>query len=380
MQESAVLPTLIFIPDIGGFTKFVKQTEISHSQHIIQELLEVLIDANEIDLVVSEIEGDAVLFYRSGKTPTAGELLGQVQRMYTAFHAHLKRYEVLRICHCGACRSAGGLKLKFVAHYGDVALRKIKDYQKLFGEDVISAHRLLKNQVPLGEYALFTDSLMMACGTWSDVGQTAWSDPVSGDDEYDVGVIEYCYIPLEPLMARVPEPTVEDYSLPGVTTRILEHERVIEAPIELAFSVLADHSVRHKWLVYTDNVEDVNHAIAQTGSSHLCVRHGSEQNLRWFSYDFKYRDDVISFCETERDLGITVVYKLTKIGERLTRIQMNYLMERNPVKELIIKLFQYKKLMREAVANLDGLNDYCASIVSSGGEHRVQIVLQPEPR
>ncbi|HUF09752.1 MAG TPA: DUF2652 domain-containing protein [Rhodothermales bacterium] len=375
MQEPAALPTLIFIPDIGGFTRFVKQTEITHSRHIIQELLEVLIDANEIDLVVSEIEGDAVLFYRSGKTPTAGELLDQVQGMYTAFHAHLKRYEVLRICQCGACQSAGGLKLKFVVHYGDVALGQIKDYQKLFGEDVISAHRLLKNQIPVGEYALFTDNLMMACNTWSDIGRTAWSDPVSGSDEYDVGAIEYCYLPLEPLMARVPEPTVEDYSLPGVKTRVLEHERVIEAPIELAFSVLADHSIRHKWMASTDNVEDVKHAIAQTGSSHLCVRHGREQNLRWFSHDFKYRDDIISFCETERDMGIVVVYTLTRIGEGLTRMQVNYLIERNPVKELFIKLFQHKKLMKEAVANLDALNDYCVSIVSSGGEHSAQIVL-----
>jgi hypothetical protein len=172
---------------------------------------------------------------------------------------------------------------------------------------------------------------------------------------------------------------VEDYSLQGVTTRILKHEQVIQAPIELTFSVLADHSVRHKWLVYTDNVEDVNHAIAQAGSSHLCVRRGDEQNLRWFSHDFKYRDDVISFCETERDEGITVVYKLTKIGQGLTRMQVNYLIERNPVKELFIKLFQHKKLLKEAEANLESLNDYCASIVSGGGEHSVQIVLQPEP-
>lgn len=378
MQESAAQPTLIFIPDISGFTRFVKQTEINHSQHIIQELLEILIDANEIDLEVSEIEGDAVLFYRFGKAPTAGELLGQIQRMYTAFHAYLKRYEVLRICQCGACQTADGLKLKFVLHYGDVALRQIKDHRKLFGEDVISAHRLLKNQIPLVEYALFTDQLTTACTRWPDISQTAWSDPVSGVDRYDVGAIKYCYLPLDPLMSRVPEPTVEDYSLPGVTTRILECERVVEAPIELAFNVLADHSVRHKWSVYAEDVEDVNHKIAQGGSSHLCVRQGNQKNLKWFSYDFTYRDDVISFCETERDEGLTVVYMLTKISEGLTRMQVNYLIEKNPVKEFLFKVFLHKKFLKEAEENLHSFNEYCKSIVREGVGHSTRIVLEPE--
>lgn len=42
MENSA----LIFIPDISGFTNFVTKTEIQHSNHIITELIELLIDAN----------------------------------------------------------------------------------------------------------------------------------------------------------------------------------------------------------------------------------------------------------------------------------------------------------------------------------------------
>ena len=53
---------LLFIPDISGFTRFVNETEIGHSRLIIQELLEILINANQIGLEVSEIEGDAILF------------------------------------------------------------------------------------------------------------------------------------------------------------------------------------------------------------------------------------------------------------------------------------------------------------------------------
>jgi hypothetical protein len=69
--------SLIYILDISGFTKFVTETEIDHSTHIIEELLEIIIDSNEINLKVSEIEGDAVLFYRFGEPPTAEEIVKQ---------------------------------------------------------------------------------------------------------------------------------------------------------------------------------------------------------------------------------------------------------------------------------------------------------------
>ncbi len=114
----AVQGTLLFIPDISGFTQFVNETEIQHSQHIIEELLEAIIDANEIGLEISEIEGDAILFYRMGPGPTIAELLAQVQRMYVRFHTILRKYDQFRICQCGACCTASKLALKFIMHYG----------------------------------------------------------------------------------------------------------------------------------------------------------------------------------------------------------------------------------------------------------------------
>ena len=75
-------PATLFIPDISGFTQFIDQTEIAHSQRIIAELLELLIDANELDLRVSEIEGDAILFYRFGDAPSLEEVVRQTEKMF----------------------------------------------------------------------------------------------------------------------------------------------------------------------------------------------------------------------------------------------------------------------------------------------------------
>ncbi len=80
---------LLFIPDISGFTRFVSQTEIEHSRLIIQELLETLINANQMGLEVSEVEGDAILFYKFGESPNLEELYKQVEKMFCEFHRHL---------------------------------------------------------------------------------------------------------------------------------------------------------------------------------------------------------------------------------------------------------------------------------------------------
>jgi hypothetical protein len=80
---------LLFIPDISGFTRFINETEIDHSRLIIQELLELLINANNVGLEISEIEGDAILFYKFGETPPLDELYEQVRKMFCDFHRQL---------------------------------------------------------------------------------------------------------------------------------------------------------------------------------------------------------------------------------------------------------------------------------------------------
>src|ERR1051326_4517736 len=132
--------TLFFIPDISGFTKFVNATEISHSQHIISELLEILIDSNQMGLEVSEIEGDAILFYKHGEPPSFNEISEQVKKMFINFHNQLKKFEVYRLCQCAACKSADSLTLKILTHYGEAGSYKIKDHEKLIGKDVILIH------------------------------------------------------------------------------------------------------------------------------------------------------------------------------------------------------------------------------------------------
>jgi hypothetical protein len=370
--------TLIFIPDISGFTTFVNNTEIEHARHIIEELLEVLIDANEIGLELSEIEGDALLFYRNGQAPTSAELLAQIQKMYVKFHGHLKKYETHRICNCGACCEATNLSLKFVAHYGEVINKTVKDHTKLFGKEVIVAHRLLKNQVNTDEYSLFSDKLVRACNTWINLDEVAWSPVEHMEEEYDFGLAKYCYIGLEPLEEHVPTPKLEDFSMPGLTSKLVETNGLVEAPIDLVFDIISDMSFRHEWLVHVKDSDQINHKVSQVGSGHRCVIKGDKSDPYMIAHDFNFTSNTITFVETNHKDKNTTVWVLKGIGKGLTRISSTTFIKPNFLMKMMFNLLMKKKYLENIEKSTKVLNEYCKDLISKNKRHPNRIILEQE--
>lgn len=260
-------PSLLFIPDISGFTKFVNRTEAEHGRHIIAELLQLIVDNNRLGLTVSELEGDAVFFYRQGPLPSSEELLEQARSMFEAFHAHLKSYETRRICDCGACASAHELTLKVVAHAGPIDLISVAGFQKPYGSDVIVAHRLLKNDVPEDEYLLMTES------AFSDEGSPIapeWSTLCSGSvDVDDVGVVPYQWIPFTPLLDMIPEPEAPR-SVPRVGKPFVRSTYIEREPRGV-FELLLNFDLRLHWNKGVDELEYEPDRVNRVGTHHRCV-------------------------------------------------------------------------------------------------------------
>ena len=197
--------SLLFIPDISGFTQFVHETELLHSGHIVAELLELLIDADQLGMTVSEIEGDAVLFYKHQHVPAVGQVITQAEEMFIRFHTHLKRYESERVCECGACRMAVDLTLKIIVHAGPIGFIQVKNHHKPYGKEVILVHRLLKNELDSHEYLLLTGAYCEQGGDPGTVPGKPWMEVLSASAAYDeVGDVPFGYIPLHPLHASVP--------------------------------------------------------------------------------------------------------------------------------------------------------------------------------
>jgi len=160
-----VQPTFLLIADIAGYTRFMKfhRMSLAHAQDIVARLLEAVIDATRSRLKLAKLEGDAAFFYLTypeRSEPDLAFAAGQVANIHRAFHRRLSSLAANNLCNCDACEQAGKLKIKFVAHLGDVAVQKVKRLTELAGMDVILVHRMLKNDVPVTEYLLMTEPVL----------------------------------------------------------------------------------------------------------------------------------------------------------------------------------------------------------------------------
>ena len=154
---------LLLIADIGGYTEYMRthRMSLAHAEVNTTRLLEAIIDAaGDFDLI--EIEGDAAFLSLRADAlddaATAAAMTRAVAAMHVAFHRE-RQYVASVLCPCDACEQADNLKLKFVAHIGEVATQTIRDRRKLVGIDVILVHRLLKNPVQAAEYVLLSVEL-----------------------------------------------------------------------------------------------------------------------------------------------------------------------------------------------------------------------------
>jgi hypothetical protein len=159
---------LLLIADIGGYTEYMgtHRMSLAHAEVNTARMLEAMIDAaGDFDLI--EIEGDAAFLALETDTVDGSATVAAMNRavldMHRAFHRE-RRYVATNLCPCNGCEQADNLKLKFVAHVGDVAAQTIRGRRKLVGIDVIHVHRLLKNPVQVPEYVLVSEELYQTRG------------------------------------------------------------------------------------------------------------------------------------------------------------------------------------------------------------------------
>jgi hypothetical protein len=201
---------LLLIADIGGYTEYMQfhRTMLGHAEAATTRLLEKVVDAARgFDLI--EIEGDAAFLSREADALDGDAALAAITEaavaMHHAFHVERRLVE-LNVCPCDSCTRTNDLKLKFVAHVGEVATQTIKRRRKLIGMDVIFVHRLLKNPLQVPEYVLLSEDLYRSGGT------TPPDHPMQeiSQDLEGVGPVRTYFIAVEDLagpLAPVPDPS-----------------------------------------------------------------------------------------------------------------------------------------------------------------------------
>jgi class 3 adenylate cyclase len=200
---------LLVIADISGFTQFMKSHEnhANHAMQVVVELLRAVISAAAPPLKLAEVEGDAAFFYAICKEDgdSARELAAikkQVMSFFRSFYQTLHRLRAFNPC----ARTAQDLRLKVVIHAGEVAIEHIHGFDKLFGMDVILAHRLLKNSVPSPEYVLMTEAAYNWLGDFHQLESERQTEYCE-----NIGVVETVVIYLPAQFIHVGKKVVEKF-------------------------------------------------------------------------------------------------------------------------------------------------------------------------
>jgi hypothetical protein len=201
---------LLLIADIGGYTQYMQfhRSILGHAEAATRRMLDKVVKAaQDFDLI--EIEGDAAFLSREIDGLDGPATLATVTQaavaMHRAFHEQRRLVE-LNMCPCGSCTQTSALKLKFVAHVGEVATQTIKRRRKLVGIDVIYVHRLLKNPVNVAEYVLVSEELYRK-------GGTAPSEPAMQEVAHDlegIGPVRTYFMDVEDIaapLAPLPDPS-----------------------------------------------------------------------------------------------------------------------------------------------------------------------------
>jgi|SRR5438132_162088 len=185
----------LVLVDISGYTTFVAETELTHSQILVAELLDAVLQSLGAHLEVSRLEGDAVFFVGGSTGP---ELIGWFDETYLAFHRRLRKVVAERAVHCScqACVRAPTLTVKVIAHHGHYSRFRVGQVEQLHGTDVIVLHRLAKNHIPSHEYILATTALLERLLPEQAADFVRIEEPVA-----DLGVLSVGYRDFAPLRA-----------------------------------------------------------------------------------------------------------------------------------------------------------------------------------
>lgn len=350
--------SLLFIPDISGFTNFVQTTEISHSQHVIAELLEVLLAANRFDLQLAEVEGDALFLYKENQILDQKDLLAQIEAMYIAFYSHLKLLEKNRICSCNACSTAIDLELKIVVHVGYFQFIEIQNNRKPFGEAVIQVHRLLKNSIKSDNYVLISNDMVKAINM-DVVGKNSLFEFKNGEDTYDNKTLEYLYAEIKvDELKLIPFDSGKTINI-GVDPDLVFEKNYATSSIKL-MEIITNYKYRYLWETSADEIIYNENEITRLDSSHVCVVNGKQ-----LDFDVVTKLDnkgELIYGEVTSSLSIMDKYhqffSVESISENESKLKVEqYFQPKNIFQKLIIHFFVKKEFEKKMNNSLNKLRE-----------------------
>lgn len=340
----------ILIPDISGFTEFTSVTELDHAAHIINELLDLIVESNDLGFTLAEIEGDAVLFYLKEEAPNPKRLAEQCLKIFKSFHSRLKIIERDTVCQCGACQTATNLTIKFIAHFGDIKEIKVAHFIKATGVDMIVAHRLLKNSIDSDEYILISRQCVDCSLQSLPSNILNWT---SSKQEYKaIGEVKFEYAILSDFKAQIPNPPKPEEFV------IIRGDDNLEVTIDKSFlnvyQTLINVDERKNWMIGVDEINR-DPITERIGMKHNCQFMGMTMINTCLHHEFSEKGAVYVERVEVPDISLDTVdiYNLTSNEAGNTHLNFNINWEDTPLPD------ENKQGMLVAIKNnLESLKAY----------------------
>jgi uncharacterized protein YndB with AHSA1/START domain len=278
--------------------------------------------------------------------------------MYVAFHRHLKKYGISRICNCAACQTAGRLTLKTIAYYGSASFHKIQNQEKLFGSDVITVHRLLKNNIPQDEYILLSGTIGEEALKAQDTEN--WVQWNKGSVSYDIGNVNYAYASLQPVYAEIPEPELSEVKLYRSASPMV-YTIEIKAPMDIVYEALIDLNQRTEWMAGLKAVKireaPLNRMNRICTSFECAMEH---EKCTWQTSKAEFGEHSLKFSETFLEHPMTFDYTVEEVNGKIKLTLECHNAFRLPMKWMF-DWFMKKKFRADTQKSLNRLKDYCES-------------------
>lgn len=317
MPLGAIEQGCLLFADITGYTKFIDQTEITHAQDVISDLLETMLSVLTPTFDLSRVEGDAIFAFAPSSRLTPALVLDTVDTTYFAFRKRLRDVVHATSCPCQACLRIPQLDLKFFLHDGEYAVKKVAGFTELSGMDVIVLHRLAKGTaksiVDGRAYAVYTKAILDQMGL----------DPVelglihNVEEFADTGPVDTFVQDME---SRWQAEESARTMLVGEDEAILARVLETPAPRQVVWDHLTNPLKRLLWQEHVTEVIPTTGGRPQTGSVNHCM-HGPDATIEHIA-DWRPFNHLTLRYDTAGVEGWLWTYRLESRDDGGTRLSL----------------------------------------------------------
>jgi uncharacterized protein YndB with AHSA1/START domain len=342
----------LVVADITGYSAYLSHSELEHAQDVLKTLLGLMIDHTKPPLVLSGLEGDAVLSYTIDSDRFEGQaFVEMIEQTYVAFKRAIDLMVMNTTCECNACANINTLDLKFFVHHGEFVVQELGGRDEIVGSDVNLIHRLMKNRIPeetgFRAYTLYTDDAI------DHLGLDGFRDELTSyEDEFaDVGQVRGWLVDMMPIWEK-------QRAQSGLNVDGEKGMRFVEEyplPPEVVWGYLTNPEYR---AIYSNAKRQVTHQRRNgrvgPGTVYECFHGGNSVStntvLEWQPFT-----RIVTDNSPTRRLRFMTTFDLEPT-DKGTRVTMTYFPLRGPVVDrivgMLIVLLTVKRSARKGMRKL----------------------------